>query len=232
MGRPEATCLAECKALDYTCARRWNCPPRARGTRPSRDYSPAAPAASWPQAWAAARPSGAPRPAPGAAGRGGKTPAQPALGFGGRRHCPGARPRPASATRRLAVASESAMPGSLEKGVHAARPGHATPGTACSSGTSVSRHSRRWATTRGVTSAVRCSATMAARCTNTLRARGVELQQLAHVRRHAPAASPASPGASRSSGNSWKSCAPPPAGRRAGAHPESSGRRPLGDVGS
>ena len=43
-----------------------------------------------------------------------------------------------------------------------------TPGTACSSDARVSRHCRRWATTRGVISSVRSSAATPARCTNTL----------------------------------------------------------------
>ena len=42
-----------------------------------------------------------------------------------------------------------------------------TPGTACSSGTSVSRQVFRCATMRGVMDSVCCSATSAARCTNT-----------------------------------------------------------------
>ena len=42
-----------------------------------------------------------------------------------------------------------------------------TPGSACKSGTRVSRQALRCATTRGVTSAVRCNATTPARCTNT-----------------------------------------------------------------
>jgi len=42
-----------------------------------------------------------------------------------------------------------------------------TPGTACKSGTSVSRQAWRWATTRGVISAVCCKAAMPARWVNT-----------------------------------------------------------------
>src|SRR6478672_3344802 len=82
---------------------------------------------------------------------------------------PGAMPSPASATRRLASASESPKPSSWKNAYMPPRGmASSTRGSACSWGTSRSRQAFRWATTRGVTSSVRCTATTAARCVNTL----------------------------------------------------------------
>jgi hypothetical protein len=150
----------------------------------------------------------------------------------GAKALPGARPSPASATSRLASASESPKPSSSSwkkaympplAGATArpAAPAAAAPGC------------------RGRFSGGPPRAASPRRCADRHQrgalgehagAGGVELDELAHVVRHGRPASPASPGASRSSGSSWRSCAPPPAGRRGRRRPGSwarSARRGL-----
>ena len=146
------------------------------------------------------------------------------------------RPRPApgpgraSATRRLASASESSWPSIRKKAymppcglrdLHAGqrrRPATSGRGTA-----------RRRSTRPGTKSSARSPAPPGRRAARTP-ARTSVLNSISLPMRveRGPAAAPASPAASRSSGSSWRSCARRPAGRRARRCRGSSGAAPPG----
>ena len=163
----------------------------------------------------------------------GEAPAQPALALGAEGH---AR-RQAQAVllhQALGEGQRVVLALDAEEGVHAARRAAPprTPGSAASRGTSRSRQARRSLRPgRGTKSVGDRQRRQAAALHEHRRARGVELDQLADRVEMAAAAAPASPGASRSSGSSWRSCAPRPAGRRRRRCRGSSGAaRPVAEV--